>query len=224
MPMPHDASLNTPPARLHTDQQQLRRELRLRLRQARRELPPSLQRHAARELARRLAALPGLARARHIAAYVASDGEIDPAPFLAARRGDRAWLPVLTRQPGPGDIGMHFAAMPATGLPRHGRRPAGWQHNRYGIIEPRNRTRRAAWTLDALLMPLVGFDAAGQRLGMGGGFYDRLLADLARRPRRPWLIGLAHDIQQVDALPVAAWDRPVDVVVTGTRVLRATAR
>ena len=210
--LPHDPD---------TAQQQARRQLRARLRQQRRDLAPQRQRQASRGLTRQLARLPGLTRARHIAAYVASDGEIDPAPFLArmARRGCRVWLPVLAPRPMPADIGMHFARRPVTAAPRPGRRAPGWRRNRHGIAEPRNRTRRAAWTLDFLLLPLVGFDAGGQRLGMGGGFYDRLLADFGRRPRRPRLLGLAHDIQQVGALPVAAWDQPVDGVVTGTRVI-----
>lgn len=204
-------------------QQQARRQLRVSLRQQRRQLAARDQQRAARCLRQQLIRLPGMARARHVAAYVASDGEIDPAPFLMqmTRQAHVIWLPVLTRHPQPDALGMHFARLPATGLPRPGRRPGGWQRNRYGIREPRNRIRLPAWQLDILLMPLVGFDARGQRLGMGGGFYDRLLADLARRPRRPRLIGLAHDLQQVDSLPVAAWDRAVDAVVTPTRRISA---
>ena len=152
-----------------------------------------------------------MARVRDVAAYVASDGEIDPMPALRqlARRGVRIWLPVLTRHPQANGNGLHFARMPARASGR-----AGWQRNRFGIAEPRTRQRRAAWTLDLLWLPLVGFDRHGQRLGMGGGFYDRLLAGLAQRPTHPGLIGLAHALQQVDMLPVAAWDQPVDAVVT----------
>lgn len=212
---------------LSHDQQRLRQQLRRELRARRRALTPTAQAHAARTLCRQLLRLPGLRRGSHLAAYVASDGEIDPAAFLDVilRRGATVWLPVLARRPAASAPGMHFARHPghtagARRSPRHhpGRH---WQTNAYGLREPRNRTRRAAWQLDAILLPLVGFDARGQRLGMGGGFYDRLLADLDRRPRRPRLIGLAHDLQQVDALPVATWDRPVTLVVTGTRVIRA---
>lgn len=202
---------------LTPEQQKLRRELRAHLRRQRRALTPGQRKQASRALARRLSRLPGMARARDVAAYIACDGEIDPGPFLARllRRRVRVWLPVLARRPGADDIGMHFARMPRAGS------RAGWQRNRFGIREPRNRTRRVAWKIDMLLIPLVGFDAHGQRLGMGGGFYDRLLAQLDQRPCRPRLIGLAHGMQRVDSLPVAAWDRPVDAVVTASRTIRA---
>lgn len=198
-------------SRLTPDLQRHRQQLRRALRAARRSLPPSRQRRAAQDLANRLLRLPGMARVRDVAAYVASDGEIDPMPALRqlARRGVRIWLPVLTRHPQAKGNDLHFARMPSAASGR-----AGWQRNRFGIAEPRTRQRRAAWTLDLLWLPLVGFDRHGQRLGMGGGFYDRLLAGLARRPTRPGLIGLAHALQQVDTLPVAAWDQPVDAVVT----------
>lgn len=202
---------------LTPEQQQARRQLRAELRRKRRALTPGQQKQAARGLARQLERLPGMARAKDIAAYVASDGEIDPGIFLrkAMKRGVRVWLPVLTRRPSAGEVGMHFARMPAS---RTGR--AGWQRNQFGIAEPRNRTRMAAWKLDALLMPLVGFDARGQRLGMGGGFYDRLLAGLAQRPCRPLQVALAHDIQRTAVLPVAAWDQPADAVITTSQMLR----
>lgn len=217
--MPSDTPTPDRPA----DRQSLRRQLRL----ARRALPPAHQRQAAQALDRRLHALPGLRRARHVGAYVATDGEIDPGVFIARllRRGACAWLPVLATPQAQHPLGMCFARHPARWRcgqrPRAHRLRRGWRRNRFGLLEPRNRTRRAAWTLDVLLLPLVGFDAHGQRLGMGGGFYDRLLADFATRPRRPRLLGLAHDLQQVDVLPVAAWDQPVDAVMTPTRQVRA---
>lgn len=209
-------SFDSPAHPLSPEHQQARRQLRISLRQQRRRLSTAQQQQAARGLARQLARQPALVRAGDVAAYVPSDGEIDPMPFLRQlmQQGVRVWLPVLSRRPGRDEIGMHFARMPAPGLKR-----AGWQSNRFGIREPRNRTHKPAWHMDALLMPLVGFDARCQRLGMGGGFYDRLLATLSRRPCRPRLIGLAHDCQQVDVLPSAAWDQPVDTVVTATRTI-----
>jgi 5-formyltetrahydrofolate cyclo-ligase len=89
--------------------------------------------------------------------------------------------------------------------------------NRFGIPEP---DLDPASQLDAadmalILLPLVGFDRAGGRLGMGGGFYDRTLAFRAARPEPPpRLVGIAYDMQETDALPGDAWDVPLDAIVT----------
>ena len=68
---------------------------------------------------------------------------------------------------------------------------------------------------DVVLMPLLGFDRMGTRLGYGGGYYDRTLAQLSKKPR---LIGLAFAAQELDAIPREAHDIPLDVVVTETGV------
>jgi 5-formyltetrahydrofolate cyclo-ligase len=68
--------------------------------------------------------------------------------------------------------------------------------------------------LDYVLFPLVGFDAQGSRLGMGGGFYDRTFAQTTRWPKRPKLIGVAHDCQKVATLPLEPWDITLEAVVT----------
>jgi 5-formyltetrahydrofolate cyclo-ligase len=90
--------------------------------------------------------------------------------------------------------------------------------NRFGIAEPRrNRARqRKIWALDLILLPLVGFDRHGGRLGMGGGFYDRSLAyrKMRKNWHKPTLLGLAHECQQVDRLAMASWDVPLQATVT----------
>ena len=64
-------------------------------------------------------------------------------------------------------------------------------------------------------MPLVAFDKQGNRLGMGGGFYDRTLARLHEQNwQKPQLIGLAHECQKVDALPIESWDVPLKTIIT----------
>ena len=90
--------------------------------------------------------------------------------------------------------------------------------NRFGIPEPRRngKRQRKIWTLDLILLPLVGFDQHGGRLGMGGGFYDRSLAyrTLRKNWHKPTLLGLAHSCQQVDRLAMASWDVALDATVT----------
>ncbi|WP_372695815.1 5-formyltetrahydrofolate cyclo-ligase [Immundisolibacter sp.] len=181
--------------------------LRRRLRAERRALSRAERQAASAALARRLATLPAFQRARRIAAYWPADGEIDPLPALrrAAAAGKACYLPVLCPQR---DGHLHFAAWnPQAPLRR----------NRFGIVEPAVAPRHwlAPRMLDLVLVPLVGFDGAGNRLGMGGGFYDRSFAFLGqRRWRRPRLVGVAFDLQRVDRLPRRAWDVPLDAVAS----------
>ncbi|MEB2644348.1 5-formyltetrahydrofolate cyclo-ligase [Pseudomonas canadensis] len=185
-----------------------RPQLRRMLRKARRALTPSEQRKAAHGLYRQLAQHPLFRRAKHISLYLPTDGEIDPRLLLRAaqRRGKATYLPVLSAWP---RTKMVFQRV----RPREKLLP-----NRFRILEPRvniNRQRKV-WALDLVLLPLVGFDDAGGRLGMGGGFYDRSLAYLSRRQswRKPTLLGLAHECQKVDRLAQASWDVPLVGTVT----------
>ena len=185
-----------------------RPQLRRLLRKARRELSPCAQRLAARGLYQQLAQHPLFRRAKHIALYLPTDGEIDPRLLLreAQRRGKTTYLPVLSAWP---RTKMVFQRL----SPGEKLRP-----NRYRILEPRiNHARqRKVWALDLVLLPLVGFDEAGGRLGMGGGFYDRSLAYQARRQnwRKPTLLGLAHECQKVGSLAQASWDVPLQGTVS----------
>lgn len=185
-----------------------RNQLRRQLRDARRALSPAQQRQAARGLYRQLAQHPLFRRARHIALYLPNDAEIDPRPLLrqAQRRGKHTYLPVLSAWP---RTKMVFQQVRAGEKLRP---------NRFGIPEPviRQARQRRIWALDLILLPLVGFDEKGGRLGMGGGFYDRSLAYRGRRAawHAPILLGLAHECQKVEELAQASWDVPLQGTVT----------
>jgi len=203
----------------------LRHKLRQSLRLSRRSLTSAQQQAAAHGLAQQLSKLPKLSSWRHVGLYWPADGEIDPSLFarLLYKRGIKLYLPVIA--PRKHDHRLHFLAAPTMAYAsknRHQLRLQPWpaKRNRFGLREPLGRQVMRPEKLDALLMPLVGFDANGQRLGMGGGFYDRLLARLQRGVKRPQLIGLAHRSQQVLALPTEQWDEPVDIVVTDAGHLR----
>lgn len=197
-----------------TSTQQLRRAIR----QQRRALTPREQRDHGLAVANRLRRDPLFLHARRIGAYLAADGEIDPSPLLRAAfaAGKRCYLPVLHPFAGPS---LWFCEW------RPGDR---LMPNRFAIPEPVPQLRppHLAWHLDVLLVPLVAFDARGNRLGMGGGYYDRTLAYLHHRThwRRPHVVGLAHSLQRVDALPKNAWDIPVDGVITERAMHRFTRR
>ncbi|MGX0893059.1 5-formyltetrahydrofolate cyclo-ligase [Pseudomonas sp. ADAK2 TE3594] len=185
-----------------------RPQLRRMLRKARRALTPCQQREAARGLYKQLARHPLFRRAKHISLYLPTDGEIDPRLLMRAaqRRGKATYLPVLS-------------AWPRTKMVFQRIRPGEkLKPNRFRIPEPRHNIarQRKVWALDLVLLPLVGFDDVGGRLGMGGGFYDRSLAYLARRKnwRKPTLLGLAHECQKVQRLAQASWDVPLQGTVT----------
>ncbi len=95
-------------------------------------------------------------------------------------------------------------------------------YNRFGIAEPilACQAIRLLGQHDVVFMPLVGFDKNGNRLGMGGGFYDRTLANVRQLEVRPKLIGIAHDCQQADALPIQPWDVPLDAIITPTQIIQ----
>lgn len=189
-----------------TDQSE-RQTLRQALRARRRSLSPLQQKRAALAITRQLLGHPQVQRSRHIAIYLPNDGEIDPGLFIrfARRLGKVFYLPVL--HPIYQNRLWFFQFDRTTRL----------VPNRFGIPEPQPHStrRRSARALDLVLLPLVGFDARGGRLGMGGGFYDRSFAfKLKQGHGAPYLIGLAHECQRVPKLSVASWDVPLDAVIS----------
>ncbi len=186
-----------------------KKTIRQSMRQARRELNPT-ERHAASRRLSRVAAASGIVRgARHIALYASNDGEIDVSEFADTLRtcGAACYVPVIVGRRGWRDLS--FARMDYDTPIRF---------NRYGIAEPDTPVRefRRSVQLDLIFLPLVAFDNDGNRIGMGGGYYDRTLA--WRRRRRVWsgtrLIGVAYQFQQFDKLPIQSWDIPIDGILT----------
>lgn len=188
--------------------------LRKRLRAIRRDIPDDVRKPAGRALVRLALSERLLARKRRIGIYVPAKGEIDCLPLLdrALHMGAACFLPVVPR-----------ARQRRLWFSRLGP-GAHWSVNRYGIPEfgHRQSRRERASALDILFLPLLGFDETGNRMGMGGGYYDTSLAFLARRKRwrKPRLIGLAFEAQKVERLPADPWDVPLDGVLTERRFYR----
>lgn len=185
-----------------------RQALRQHLRQQRRALSPEQQRQASQALTRRLIDQPEIDQASTIALYLANDGEPNLMPLIRLlwQRHKSLALPVMDPND-PKQIQFQRFA-PDTAL----------VNNRYGIAEPARVERETLERdkMDLMLMPLVGFDDRGNRLGMGAGYYDRYLAG---EGTRPLLIGCAHDIQRLECLESQPWDIPLDAVVTPERWL-----
>ncbi len=183
-------------------------ELRRLLRARRAALAPAERKQAALRAAARLLRTPWLARARHVALYMEAGSELATWPLLDAlwRRGVQVYVPKLRS-----DSAMIFVRMDRM-------TPLRW--NRHGIAEPAGRVLRSGVKhMDAIVLPLLGFDAQGNRLGSGAGYYDRALAS-ARDGRKPILIGYAYALQEVATLPTEPWDVKLDAVITEKGVRR----
>ena len=92
-------------------------------------------------------------------------------------------------------------------------------NNKYGIPEPELDVRNVIPLnrIDIMCTPLVAYDSHGNRLGMGGGYYDRTLQIYNQTGKGPYPVGLALDIQEVEALPTEIWDVPLPEIITPTR-------
>ncbi|KAB7630601.1 5-formyltetrahydrofolate cyclo-ligase [Stenotrophomonas rhizophila] len=184
-----------------------RSALRQQLRQRRRDLPAAVRLAAAEQLADGLLALPFAPTQGHVAGYWAMDGEIALHRWqMQLPAGLTYCLPVLHEKT------LRFAPWrPGQALTT----------NRFGIPEPDLALddTLAPEQMALVVAPLVGFDALGRRLGMGGGWYDRSFAFRHQRPAPPWLVGVGFSVQQVDDLPVQSWDVAVDAICTDVSTL-----
>ncbi|UYN98133.1 MAG: 5-formyltetrahydrofolate cyclo-ligase [Devosia sp.] len=137
-----------------------------------------------------------------IAGYWRIRDELDCQPILVRLMdsGQRVVLPVVQGDEEPLDLRVWEADQPLY--------EAG-----FGTLAPSDLAPRAV--PDIVLMPLLGFDSEGTRLGYGGGYYDRTLASL---DKKPLLVGLAFAAQELPFIPREDHDVPLDAVVTETGV------
>jgi 5-formyltetrahydrofolate cyclo-ligase len=179
--------------------------LRKHLRAERRSLSAAEHARRSRLAAKTLVRMPMFSAGKRIALYLSFDRETDTTALIATarRRGVRVFVPVVVDRRH-GRIRFY---------PLEGRLKAG----EFGIAVPKRAARHMAprW-LDLIVIPLVGVDTSGRRLGMGGGFYDRALE--FRRRRRHWpgprLVGLAFDCQRTESKFAEAWDISLDSLAT----------
>ena len=186
------------------------------MRRRRRKLGIGAQIASARHLAGVISCDPIYSISRHIAFYLPNDGEISLWPLLrhAWSHGKQCYLPVID-----GDQLQFRCFTPGGRL----------VSNRFGILEPAFSRERPLIDLDLVLTPLVAFDRWGNRLGMGGGFYDRtfasqLMVNGQLRKKRPILCGIGHRLQQVEKLTPQDWDFPLDYVAVDNAILRCRVR
>lgn len=178
--------------------QSLRRELRER----RKQIPGPYRREAAKAAARIVIRYLVARRAHKVAIYLSMGSELSTAPLvrLLRRRGVAVFAPALTR------TGMRFRPLRGT-----------FQLHRFGMLQPRSGPALRATEMDVVLMPLLGFDPRGFRLGQGGGWYDR---SLGRNPYKPHRLGFAYAAQAIPDLPREPWDVPLHAVATEHGIIR----
>jgi 5-formyltetrahydrofolate cyclo-ligase len=173
----------------------------------RNNLSPEQQGLAGEKLLQQCQTMTCFEKAKYIACYLANDGEISLQPLI-----EYCWavnktvcLPVLHPFcPG------HLLFVKYTAHSK-------MEVNRYQIPEPVLRCDRIVplKQLDVILTPLVAFDHQGQRLGMGGGFYDRTLVPISRDGLGTTVLGAAHDCQLHEGgLNGQVWDIPLQQIIT----------
>lgn len=202
--------------------QQERNTIRQAVRAKRRALSIEDQQIAANKLSQTLIALPQLLAAKTVALYIANDGEIALTPFIAWcwRQGKQVALPVIH----PFSKGhLLFLRYDST---------TQLIANQFNINEPKLSVEDVIpfSQIDAILTPLVAFDQRGGRLGMGGGFYDRTLANWHAQAQQNqshsatsnhllYPLGVAHDCQEIAAVPIDEWDIPLPKIITPTKTV-----
>ncbi len=182
-----------------------KQKLRDALREQRKQLTPSCREEAALALAQQLAQL--IPSYQKIAYYWPLQNEMDPRPLMQTLKGPH-YLPVIASD----SLQLKF-------YPYEPGDPL--QPNRFGILEPTisRKTPITPEELDIVLVPLLGFDLKGSRLGMGGGYYDYNFSFLKNNLQpKPLLIGLGFEFQKLADIPEDPWDIHLHWVATESRV------
>ena len=185
--------------RMKSTQQALRNQLRQQIRKTRANLTALQQQQAEDSITQQALAFIEERNAQHIALYVSFDGEISTDKLIKTlwAQDKHVYLPLL--HPFNPNHLLFLRYLPDTPMLK----------NKFGIWEPKLNVQNVLPLdeLDILFTPLVAFDKEGNRLGMGGGFYDRTLQNWQNSSFIP--VGLAHQCQQVEQLPTEAWDVPL---------------
>lgn len=192
--------------------QNIRTHLRKIMRQKRQDLSSTDQTLAANQALHQIKQFTPLQQADQIAIYISTNGELNTQPIIEHcwEEGKHVCLPVL--HPFSKGQLLFLNYTPDTPMVA----------NKYGIKEPRLDVTQVIpiSQLDVIFTPLVAFDSQGQRLGMGGGYYDRSLEPWYTSGKGALPVGLAHTCQQVDRLPVEQWDIPLPNIITPDRIWR----
>lgn len=185
----------------------LRQSIRKYMRLQRKLLTPKQQSTASHKIMRRVLTDKRIKKANNIALFLSFDGELNTRPLIDAlwHAGKQVYLPVLHPFTAGHLLFLRYSALTPLVLNRI-----------MQVYEPQLdiTTLLLPQQLDIIFTPLVAFDRLGQRLGMGGGFYDRTLQNWHMK-NRFLPIGIAHDCQKtIKNLPVEKWDISLPEIIT----------
>ncbi len=188
------------------------KEIRKAIRESREAVPKPYAMQASAKFVELIVDLEWYQNADRIAAYLPFNGEADPLPLMdrAILDGKQVFVPVIVAKSEP----LKFEAWT---------RDTEVSNNRFNIREPEASVDSISPTdLDLVITPLVAFDGQRNRLGVGGGYYDRTFAflnNIATKSRETILVGLAYELQRIKTIDSKSHDVELDAVVTEMGIL-----
>lgn len=189
-----------------------KQQTRTDARNRRTALSEQQQNIAAGQLSKHIQQLAEFSAAQKIAIYLSNDGEISTKPLITLcwQLNKTIYLPVIH------PFSQHHL------LFLEYNHQTTLKPNRFAIDEPLLDVTKVTdlASLDIIFTPLVAFDQQLNRLGMGGGFYDRTLSAIKHLEQPPQVIGLAHQCQQYDSLPIEHWDIPMQAIITDQTIYK----
>lgn len=187
-----------PPDDKKPEKDRLRREFLRR----RAESDPTWRAEASQSITDRALALPEVRGASAVCAFMSRGDEVDTSAIVRSLMESKGAL-IVPRTLERGLLELR----------RADKYPEGFARGRFGILEPQPHTFTeiiAVESLEVVFVPGAAFDRRGHRIGYGGGYYDRLLAQCPKA----FKVGLAYSFQIVDALPAEPHDVALDLVLT----------
>jgi len=192
----------------------LKKKIRARLLRKRDSIPPALKVQKEATIKNRLFGLEEFKRATSLLAYVSFRSEVDTTRFLqdVINSGKKLVLPAV-------DSRLRVLKLYQV------KETSELEYGYMGILEPGVREHREVTLadIDLVIIPGAGFDLKGNRLGYGGGYYDKLLStDPSSQSRIPFLVALAFEEQIVEEIPSEPHDIKMDIIITDNRVVRCS--